>query len=267
MNSQKSMFRKDSESSSIKQEGKMYDKDKIEDSLEFVNKIYLYEKCSPDKVSDMMKMQNVKRRDFDFQEYDKDEKSKEIYLQKEIPDEKEIDNLKMSLMDFVYIFACVVISVAIAFCITRYVAHHTRVEGSSMNETLYNGDYLIIEKMSYYFDEPERYDIIVFPYSKDVYYIKRVIGLPGEKIQIINGNVYINDELLSDDIYGNNPISDPGIAKDPIYIEEGQVFVLGDNRNSSIDSRRNTLGLIETDKIEGKAFFRIWPFSSFGKVK
>jgi len=250
----------------------MYDKDKIEDSLEFVKKIYLYEKCPPDKVTDMMTMQNVSRSKIDEieginkKESDKEKNYKESIGREEISDEKQ-EKLWFSLTDFVYVIACIVISVLISYGITHFVAHHTKVEGSSMNDNLYDGDYLIIEKLSYYFGDPDRFDVIVFSYSEDVYYIKRVIGLPGEKVQIVDGKVYINDELLEEDIYGKDLIIEPGIASEPVIIGENEVFVLGDNRNSSIDSRRATVGKVSKDKIEGRAVLRVWPFSSFGAVR
>ena len=182
-------------------------------------------------------------------------------------DEDEEESSRFSFGDFMYIVGCVVVAIALAFVVTHYVGHHTRVDGSSMNNTLKNGDYLVIEKVSYYLHDPERYDIIVFPFTDEVNYIKRIIGLPGETVQIKNGKVFINGNELSDDVYGNELINDPGLAANPVSLGANEYFVLGDNRNSSIDSRKPVVGNINGKKIDGKAVFRIYPFAAFGGVE
>ncbi len=182
-------------------------------------------------------------------------------------DEDEEESSRFSFGDFMYIVGCVVVAIALAFVVTHYVGHHTRVDGSSMNNTLKNGDYLVIEKVSYYLHDPERYDIIVFPFTDEVNYIKRIIGLPGETVQIKDGKVFINGNELSDDVYGNELINDPGLAANPVSLGANEYFVLGDNRNSSIDSRKPVVGNIDGKKIDGKAVFRIYPFAAFGGVE
>ena len=182
-------------------------------------------------------------------------------------DEGEEESSRFSFGDFMYIVGCVVVAIALAFVVTHYVGHHTRVDGSSMNNTLKNGDYLVIEKVSYYLHDPERYDIIVFPFTDEVNYIKRIIGLPGETVQIKDGKVFINGNELSDDVYGNELINDPGLAANPVSLGANEYFVLGDNRNSSIDSRKPVVGNIDGKKIDGKAVFRIYPFAAFGGVE
>ncbi len=182
-------------------------------------------------------------------------------------DEDEEESSRFSFGDFMYIVGCVVVAIALAFVVIHYVGHHTRVDGSSMNNTLKNGDYLVIEKVSYYLHDPERYDIIVFPFTDEVNYIKRIIGLPGETVQIKDGKVFINGNELSDDVYGNELINDPGLAANPVSLGANEYFVLGDNRNSSIDSRKPVVGNIDGKKIDGKAVFRIYPFAAFGGVE
>ena len=164
------------------------------------------------------------------------------------------------------ILICVVIAFFIAYFVTHFVVHHTVVEGTSMETTLQNDDVLLIEKVSYYFHDPQRYDIVTFPYSKNVYYIKRVIGLPGETIQIIDGYVYINGQKL-DEHYSSEVIADPGLAKDEIKLGKDEYFVLGDNRNASIDSRKEEVGVVKRKNISGKAWLRIYPFGTFGFIK
>lgn len=144
----------------------------------------------------------------------------------------------------------------------KYVAQRTVVNGDSMKPTLYNEDNLIVDKISYQFNEPERFDIVVFPYEykKNTFYIKRIIGLPGENIRIdTEGHIYINEVLLEEN-YGAEVIKEPGNALNGITLGADQYFVLGDNRNHSSDSRTAAVGVVSRDKIIGKAWVRIYPF-------
>ncbi len=131
------------------------------------------------------------------------------------------------------------------------------------------GDNLIVDKISYRFREPERYEIIVFPYQykENTYYIKRIIGLPGETVQIIDGEVYINGELLADEHYGKEVMLDPGIAAESITLGDDEYFVLGDNRNHSSDSRDPSVGVLHRKDLIGRAWVRIWPFSDIGFIR
>jgi signal peptidase I len=137
-----------------------------------------------------------------------------------------------------------------------------------MYPTLEDGDNLLIDKISYRFQEPERFDIIVFryPHARDTYYIKRIIGLPGETVLIQDGQIYINGELLEDP-YGAEPMENPGRAYRQITLGPGEYFVLGDNRNVSSDSRDSSVGNVTTEQIVGKVFLRIYPWKQMGKVE
>lgn len=177
--------------------------------------------------------------------------------------EKSKPNIKKNLIAF---GICVVIAIVIALIITNFVASHTKVEGNSMESTLENGDDIIVEKFSYITSDPERYDIIVFRESESVNYIKRVIALPGETIQITEGKIYINERAVFD-AYGNAKMGDGGIAEKPIKLGQDEYFVLGDNRNASKDSRDKAVGVIKRDQIIGKAWLRVLPFDNFGKLK
>lgn len=157
------------------------------------------------------------------------------------------------------------------YLVITFVGQRTVVEGESMETTLSDGDNLIVDKLTYRFNDPERFDIIVFPfqYQEDTYYIKRIIGLPGETVQIDEkGNIYINGEILQES-YGREIIfpENVGIAIDPIVLGEDEYFVMGDNRNNSSDSRTEIVGNIHRDDIIGKAWLRIWPFDKFGVLK
>ncbi|MGN0307143.1 MAG: signal peptidase I [Lachnospiraceae bacterium] len=166
---------------------------------------------------------------------------------------KEI--LSTSLYLLVVLLAC--------YLIVRYIGQRTEVVGSSMETTLSDGDNLIVDKISYRLGEPKRFDIIVFPYQydKDTFYIKRIIGMPGERVYIDDkGTIYINGEILEES-YGREIINSPGLAAEEIQLGEDEYFVLGDNRNNSSDSRDISVGNIHRRDILGKAWIRIWPLS------
>ncbi len=264
----------------------MYDENKIKDSLEFVDQIKMYYNFDPEHIRD--RFPDDEKSDISLNDHSDDHQGN--YLKKDddkkvedpisvededstvcesVAEEDSENSEKTSGIagDILYIFACMIISIIVAFAFTRLVAHHTVVDGNSMTNTLDDGDCLIIEKISYYMHPPERYDIIVFPFSSDTNYIKRIIGLPGETVQIKEGYVYINDKKLTDDIYGRETINNPGLAESPVKIGEDEYFVMGDNRNSSYDSRKSDVGLVKKEDIDGKAVFRLWPFDGFGTVE
>lgn len=162
----------------------------------------------------------------------------------------------------------VLICFAVVFVITQFIGQRTVVSGSSMEDTLTDGDNLIVDKISYRFHDPARFDVVVFPYKyeEDTYYIKRIIGLPGEDVYIDGaGNIYINGELLSES-YGTEVILNSGLASSTIHLGTDEFFVLGDNRNNSTDSRFEAVGNIKGDDIVGKAWLRVYPFGDFGLV-
>lgn len=155
-----------------------------------------------------------------------------------------------------------------AFIVPRFILQRTIVVGDSMENTLHDGENLWVEKISHHFDQLKRFDVIVFyPYGKDnsEYYIKRIIGLPGEKVQIIGETIFINGAPLSEN-YGKEPITYAGDAAEEIQLTTDEYFVLGDNRTVSLDSRYSKVGPVSKEKIEGKAFFRIWPLNRFGFI-
>lgn len=172
--------------------------------------------------------------------------------------------LKEILNTSLYILLVLVIT----FLIVKYVGVRVEVVGPSMQPTLQSGENLIVEKLSYHFKEPRRFDIIVFPFKHEekTNYIKRIIGLPGEKVQIDGeGNIYIDGEILNEH-YGKEVIENPGIAAEPVYLADDEYFVMGDNRNNSSDSRCESVGNIKKKDIIGRAWIRIWPFSRWGSL-
>ena len=204
---------------------------------------------------------------------------------KEPATEKKKRSKLSFFVEFVIYIALILLCV---FWVPEHVIQRTVVKGESMENTLQNKDSLLVEKVSYHFKEPSRYDIIVFyPYGKsgtevpesmkDIMeieddsdtseeselYVKRVFGLPGETIQIIGNDIYINGEKIEDE-YAKNVMKDEdaGVASTPITLGEDEYFVLGDNRKVSLDSRE--LGPIKEKNIAGHVVLRIWPLKKFG---
>ena len=158
------------------------------------------------------------------------------------------------LLYFFLIFVCV-------YLFSHYVTGGSIVDGPSMNDTLQDGDRLVLNKFTYRVTDLDRFDIIVFKYAydTDTYYVKRIIGLPGESVRIDEkGQIWINDELLEEN-YGKETMEDPGIAAEPVNLRAGEYFVLGDNRNNSIDSRSPDVGIVRKSQILGSAWLRLYP--------
>lgn len=159
----------------------------------------------------------------------------------------------------ILIFACI-------YVVPEYVLQRTVVQGESMENTLYTSESLLVEKLTKHFQNPKRYEIIVFtPHSDpDEHYVKRVIGLPGETIQIIDNDIYINDEKIPDTHHKDGNMYGNGIAKEKIKLGDNEYFVLGDNREVSLDSRDASVGPVKAEQIEGKVILRIWPLNKLG---
>ncbi len=148
--------------------------------------------------------------------------------------------------------------IASAYFIVNYALEKTTMLGDSMVITLNDQDKIIINKFSYRFSKPERYDVIVFKQTNkehSYYNIKRIIGLPGETVQILDGKIYIGGEVLTEPIVADS-MNNSGLAAEEIQLDKNEYFVLGDNRNNSEDSRFANIGNILFDDIIGKAWIR-----------
>lgn len=168
---------------------------------------------------------------------------------------------------FIWIIEIILVILA-AYLIIEYAVEKSTMMGVSMSTTLNDGDKIIINKLAYLRGEPERYDVIVFSQSKNghgYYNVKRVIGLPGETVEIVNGEVYINGTKLQE-VIDVEAMRVAGLADEAILLGENEFFVLGDNRNYSEDSRFANIGIIVKKDIIGKAWMRLEPFSIIDKI-
>lgn len=166
------------------------------------------------------------------------------------------------------ILKIVVIAVLIVLPIRYFLFQPFFVRGSSMEPNFQNFDYLIIDEITYRFREPQRGEVVVFKYPQDLSsrFIKRIIGLPGEKIEIEEGKVFIEREgktELLEEPYLSEGTRTPGNTE--FLLREDEYFVLGDNRTFSSDSRR--WGPVKRDEIVGRVFLRLFPFSCLAKIE
>ncbi len=147
----------------------------------------------------------------------------------------------------------------VLFVAINAVSARIRVDGASMEPTLQSGEFVIVNKLSYLFGEPTTGDVIVFhfPRDPDQEYIKRIIGLPGDRVEINNGEVYVNDQLLDEDYIAASPV-----YEDTWEVPGDSLFVLGDNRNNSSDS--HNWGTVPMEYVIGKATFVYWPPTEWG---
>lgn len=162
----------------------------------------------------------------------------------------------------------IVVVITLAYFLVNYAIERTTMHGNSMETTLLDQDKIIVNKYSYRFSEPKRYDVIVFKQSDkehSYYNIKRIIGLPGEVIQIESGNIYINGEVITEPLV-TETIKNSGLAAEEILLDDNEYFILGDNRNNSEDSRFANIGTILFDDIIGKAWIRINDFDFVNKI-
>lgn len=172
-------------------------------------------------------------------------------------------NILKKIVSLIFdIIETVVLALAIFVVIYLFLFQPHQVKGASMETNFHDGEYILTDKISYRFNDPKRGEVVIFkaPRNPELDYIKRIIGLPGEKIEIENGSVFINDKELKEEYLPEDLNVSGGLflpKGKEITIPDSSYFVLGDNRHHSSDSRE--WGPIQKENIVGKAFFRYWP--------
>ena len=164
----------------------------------------------------------------------------------------------------------IIVAVALAFCIRTFLVEPYMVEGSSMYPTLKNHERLIVDKLSYFVTNPKRGEIVVFRFPKDESrdFIKRVIAVGGDTIEMKDGQVFVNGQVLKEDyIYKNDPKGKNISSYRKTIVPEGTIFVLGDNRNNSEDSRFADVGFVPHKLVKGRALVCFWPLGSMRTIK
>lgn len=177
--------------------------------------------------------------------------------------------LKRIASFFLDVIETIVVALAIFVIVYLFFFQPHQVKGASMEPNFHDEEYILTDKISYRFHSPLRGDVVVFraPKNREHEYIKRIVGLPGERIKITNGDVFINGQKIEEDYLEKSTISYSGSflrSGEEFLISQGEYFVLGDNRPHSSDSRE--WGTIVREDIIGRAWFRYWPPSRFGII-
>lgn len=176
-----------------------------------------------------------------------------------------IKNILIEIFIWVAEIAAVIF---LAYFIVHYTLERTEMVGDDMQTVIEDGDSIILNKFTYLFSNPKRFDLIVYKQygnENNYYEISRVVGLPGETIQIMDGDIYINDEKIFDPVIAEK-MENAGLASEKIQLADNEYFILADNRNNGIDSRFASVGNILEDEIIGKAWLRLSPFNFVGKL-
>lgn len=154
--------------------------------------------------------------------------------------------------------------IVFAYSLVLFTCDRTEIHGNSMKPTIENENTVLINRMAYALTSPSRFDIVAFKkrgIQSNKVYVKRIIGVPGDTIQIKDKQIYVNGELLSDDKYNNNILT-PGIAAQELKLKENEYFLMGDNRNNSEDSRFANIGLVKKEDIIGTVWMVVAPFEN-----
>lgn len=170
--------------------------------------------------------------------------------------EKPKKSIKREIFEWIMVF---VVAAAMAFVVRTFIFEPVRVDGASMMYTLEDGEYMIATKFDYLFGDPERFDIVICNYpntSDGMYRVKRVIGMPGETLELVAGELYINGEHIEQDF----EMTENAAYYGPFTVPEGHYFVIGDNRNNSKDSRSIMVGPLKRSEIKGHVRAVVFPF-------
>ena len=160
----------------------------------------------------------------------------------------------------------IIVVISLAWFVVYGFGTQIRITGQSMTPELRSEDVVLMNRLSYDLGSPKRFDVVVFEREDKKPNVKRVIGLPGETVQIKNGQIYIDDKPLEAD-KGLGQVSLAGLAENPVVLEEDEYFLLGDNRDSSEDSRFVKIGNVKRRQIRGMVWLRLIPFIDFKLVE
>ena len=173
--------------------------------------------------------------------------------------ETEKKSLKREIFEWIMVF---VVAAAMAFVVRTFIFEPVRVDGASMMDTLVDGEYMIATKYDYLFSDPDRFDVVIcnYPNTTDgMYRVKRVVGMPGETIQLLGGQLYVDGEHVEQNFDMHSVTESFG----PFTVPEDHYFVIGDNRNNSKDSRSIMVGPLKRSEIKGHVRAVVFPFSGF----
>lgn len=187
------------------------------------------------------------------------EQSEKKAVKAEKKNEKPKKTMKQEIFEWIMVF---VVAAALAFVVRTFIFEPVRVDGASMMDTLVDGEYMIATKFDYLLGDPERFDIVICNYpntSDGMYRVKRVIGMPGDIIQLLSGELYVNGEHIEQEFDMHSITENYG----PYTVPEDHYFVLGDNRNNSKDSRSTMVGPLPRDMIKGHVRAVVFPFGNF----
>ncbi|MDO5590464.1 MAG: signal peptidase I [Lachnospiraceae bacterium] len=213
----------------------------------------------------LFKGRHLRRKDFKSKKYRSRRYRRKQFGGKKLPIKPD-RHLLVEICKWVF---KIVIVCFLAFVSVWYMGQRVSTIGDSMSPLLKNGDVVLTNRIVYNATTPKRGDIIIFKpkgNNNDHYYIKRIVGMPGETIQVIENNIYINGKKLDED-YATSKISDAGIIGEPTKIASDEYFVLGDDRENSEDSRNADIGNVKRSYIYGKAWFVVSPRKHFGFVR
>ena len=187
----------------------------------------------------------------------------------DLSDNRKKRKRKKKIKSALFLLLETIAVIVLAFFLVRLAIERTVIPGTSMEPTLAENTSIIVNRLSYLSKGPKRFDVIVFEQEGEehsYYHVKRVIGLPGERVQIANGQVYINGEPLKEAVHGLAQIHLAGLVAEEITLDEDEYFVLGDNRNKSEDSRFANIGNITKEQIVGKAWLTLKPFNIISQM-
>ncbi len=187
----------------------------------------------------------------------------------DLNDNRKRRNKKKRIRSMLFLLLETVAVIVLAFFLVRIAIERTAMPGTSMEPTLAADTSIVVNKLAYMRKGPERFDVIVFAQEGEehsYYHVKRVIGLPGETVQIVNGSVYINGVMLKETVRDLPKIHLAGLAETEFTLDADEYFVLGDNRNKSEDSRFANIGNVTKKQIVGKAWFTLKPFNIISQM-